>query len=447
MLPTSFGSHTPIPGSSGCAGYRPLQSGSSSINRNAEPAEYNSTTKTTTTTTSVEISGGSRALANDKATGVEAYQAVDKVADANNPYAQTIISFIELQLQRDVADGATQEELQSRLEAGLKGFEEGYNEAYDQLKDSGLLDDGVKAAIEETFDQVHAGVSKLADKFGLEQVSSPETGVVDASVAAPVVSSSSPRILSSITSSTVEERYTQSHRDMQTIKNLQKMGQRSNTYEHLNSSKTKAVEKEYSYTVAESRDFSFQLRTKDGDVVTVRIQNAQIGTSNLQVPESGKGEDSELALGGDQWSDYTLDIDGVLDDAELDAISELLAQVGDISESFYSGDLDQALDIASNISFYDEELDSFSLSLNMTSVEQSTETTRHASPSVGDFSSMLDLPSFEPFAQMIRDAGDMAEGLGQSRMMVPDLMDWVGRTQHTSDPHTPMFGAIGRAVV
>ncbi len=426
------------------------QNHSSGLHRgNHQSAESHSSVKTiSTVATTVEISGGSRSLVNERSHGVGAYQAVQTVgqvaepAEEANPFAQTILSFISLQLQRDVANGASQEELQSRLEAGLRGFEEGYSEAYNQLKDSGLLDDGVKSAIEETFAQVRSGVVDMAQQYGLE---SPIVG--SAEVQAPVyVAAPAATISTRVSIDAVEQRYTQSYRDMQTIKHMQQIGQYANTYENIQQSRSERVDQSYSYAVSESRDFQFKLRTQDGDEITVRISNSQEGKAVHQSSGAGTAQSSSLSLSGAQSSGFEIDIDGELDAGELDAISGLLNQVGDISEAFYSGDLDQALGLASNIDFDTGELSSFNLKLNMTSSEQSSQASRYTGPA-HSANALQQIPSLEPFVHEVQKAGDMAERLGQSRMMVPDMMEWVGRTRFDSSPHTPLFGPLGRAVV
>ena len=58
---------------------------------------------------------------------VEAYESVEPLTATK--VASNILGFIERRLQADVADGATQEQLQSRLEAGLSGFKKGFAEA------------------------------------------------------------------------------------------------------------------------------------------------------------------------------------------------------------------------------------------------------------------------------------------------------------------------------
>src|SRR5690606_29478577 len=53
--------------------------------------------------------------------------------------ARNILGFIERRLQMDIAEGATPEQLQSRLDAGLAGFKKGFAEASEKLKALSML--------------------------------------------------------------------------------------------------------------------------------------------------------------------------------------------------------------------------------------------------------------------------------------------------------------------
>lgn len=79
--------------------------------------------------------------------------------------AGNILGFIERRLQMDAADGATPEQLQSRLEAGLKGFEQGFAEAAAKLEALSMLNPEIQADINTTHELVLEGIEDLRLKF------------------------------------------------------------------------------------------------------------------------------------------------------------------------------------------------------------------------------------------------------------------------------------------
>jgi hypothetical protein len=91
------------------------------------------------------------------------YQSTDKITA--NQASGTILNFIGQQLQIDKANGASEEALISRLDAGLNGFLKGFNEAKTQIEDMGMLTADIAADINDTFDQVSNGIEQLRNKI------------------------------------------------------------------------------------------------------------------------------------------------------------------------------------------------------------------------------------------------------------------------------------------
>jgi len=396
-------------------------------------SSYSSTTVNGTT---VAISGGSVSLSQQRAVGVEAYQAIDPAAKAPNPFADTILRFIEVQLQRDLAEGASQEELQSRLQAGLEGFKDGYGQAYDQLAASGLLSETVMAEIEGTREQVLAGIQKLADELGVElamDAEKPQGTIVSAPLApaatAPVVANPGKQILSSVL------------RDVQIIEQYQKATSKMQTYEHLGRSKSSASQgsnQSFAYGVKETRDFSLKLRTADGDSVSIRLSAGQTGVSRF----NQDGSATQLGLYGEQQAGFAFSVEGELDEGELRALTDLLNQVANVSEQFFSGDLDRAFNLASNMNFDSSEISTFDVALSMTRTESASVANVEQQPkwSAGtQQASVLDA-----FATEVIKAGDFADRMGQPRSLVADLLEWVAQSRAV-EPRSAFLAPAARA--
>ncbi|MGN0921337.1 MAG: DUF5610 domain-containing protein [Cellvibrio sp.] len=94
---------------------------------------------------------------------VAAYDAVEPMTA--DKVAGNILGFIERRLMLDVADGATPDQLQSRLEAGLRGFELGYGQAKEQLEALAMLSPEISSDIQSTYDLVLKGLDDLRDRF------------------------------------------------------------------------------------------------------------------------------------------------------------------------------------------------------------------------------------------------------------------------------------------
>lgn len=224
--------------------------------------------------------------------------------------ASNILGFIGRQLDRDVAAGATQEELQSRLDAGLSGFKKGFAEAKEKLEALSLLTPAVEKDIGKTYDLVTQGINDFAKQYGLNDKS------VDVDVKAPELA---PR-----------------------------------------------VSAQYDYAAAQS--FSFELTTKEGDKVTIRAAASTGQSASYQKTEEG----SRFSYASVSSSQYQLTIEGDLNEEEQAAINNLMGKVNELAAEFYHGDLQTAFNYASNLGYDTEQIGGFALNLTRVEIQRAS---------------------------------------------------------------------------
>lgn len=409
----------------------------------AQPAvTQTSVSETYSRSQQVEVRGYSPGHRLTDADGVQAYKAVAATESNLNPFAKTILTFIDAQIRRDIADGASADELKSRLEAGLKGFEQGYGEAYNQLASMGLLDDQLRSEIEGTRAQVLAGIQQLADELGVD-VEVPKTESLMPASAAPVVVPQN-----AATPAPLEPRkalLSAVLRDVQIIEQYQKAMKAETTYEHLGRPRSASPAQSYAYGVHEDRSFSLKLRTADGDLVTIGMSANRWGAAQFSYGMDGAGSSATLARQGSQSSQLMFSVEGELDSDELRALNDLLTQVGDISTQFFQGDMERAFALAQELSFDQSEIASFDVLLAMRKSETAQTNfadnpSAQASPRDGHHSLVSGL------VDGVKRAGDLAERLGQPRSLVADLLEWIA-SQHTDKPQGALLAPIARAVI
>lgn len=243
--------------------------------------------------------------------------------------AGNILKFIELRLNKDVKDGASDEQLGSRIEAALKGFEQGYDEANQVLKDMNLLNDEVEADISLTQEKVLAGIEALKTQYLND----------GADTATQPISS---------------EKVDSQQLDVPDISTT-----RSNIGESLTN--YSAIQ------VGEARDFSFQLETADGDIVTINASSlmayqAEAG-QQTNTTEFGNTTSRYLSESGVQSERFAFSVEGELDEGELKAINDILNSVGDLAADFYAGDVGVAFEKALNMGFDSSEISAFAFSM------------------------------------------------------------------------------------
>lgn len=250
--------------------------------------------------------------------------------------ASAILSAITAQVYQDMREGATEDQIASRIQAGLDGFLEGFNEAFDILSAQGSLNETVSDAIFQTFDQVIDGLNDLSqrklnrDLDGLDQIERPQLPEAD-----PEQTATSSPSLNSVPSS---GQYAVSAGSIQT------------------------------------RDFSLTVTTADGDIVTLNSSSARAAT--FEYYASGADDLDTLLATQEaiatqyQSQDLEFNVQGELDVDELRALTELFAQINEAATLFYEGDVQAAYEYVMDIGVSGDELASYSLSLQSSTTVQ-----------------------------------------------------------------------------
>jgi hypothetical protein len=105
----------------------------------------------------------------------------------------------------------------------------------------------------------------------------------------------------------------------------------------------------------------FLVRTRDGDGVQISFGLLENTSKESFTSDNGR---SQARIIYKQTTSFSLQIKGELDENELQAIGNLVAQADDVANAFYRGDIEKAYDKALNVGFDNKELSSFALQLS-----------------------------------------------------------------------------------
>lgn len=318
--------------------------------------------------------------------------------------ASNILGFIERRLQLDVADGATQEQLQARLEAGLSGFKKGFAEASEKLEALSLLSPEVKTDIGKTYDLVLEGVDELRSKF--------------------------------IQSTEAETENTKpvSDQPAEIIKTAETKKPALEVPDFIPASSSYLGYGNYEY--GRAREFSFELTTKEGDKVTIKAATSE-GLA-IEAGRAGRGNNSVSALNASYSASqsFSLSIEGELNEDELSAINDLLGRVNDLAGQFFAGNLDTAFDQAMNLGYDAEQIGGFSLNLAQAEIQQVTQAYQTFEPNRG--AGNFDKPNLLadqllPLGNFIKDllaSVDRASEFNEPKLLLANMAEKVtGETE------------------
>lgn len=240
--------------------------------------------------------------------------------------AANILSHVQSGLEALKASGASQEQIDARLEAAKEGIATGYAEAREMLEGMGMLDDALAADIERGESLVTEGLESLA------------AGNTPAILSPPVSDDST---------GTQSDAFTE--------------GTRPAPVFTAESTRT-------------SNRMSLEIVTNDGDRVTVDFSQRQ-GSLEMSVG----GVSVSASAFSEKWD---MEVRGNLDDGEIAALEELFSDVQKLSETFFGGDLGAALDEAMSLGFDGNELASMSLNLRQQSFSNVSRAYGQAGPSM-----------------------------------------------------------------
>lgn len=285
--------------------------------------------------------------------------------------ADNIMGFIARRLQMDVVDGATQEQLQSRLDAGLAGFKQGFAEASEKLKALSLLSPEIDQDIGKTYELVLNGVEQLRQEFTpIEKVES-----------LPI--------------------------------------SQENTLPK--SAFANATHGSYSYARANS--FSFELITAEGDRVTVAATSRE--THEAEFFSGNKINSSQLQISTSSSDSFNWLLEGDLNKNELTAINQLLGQVNQLADQFFNGDLDLAFNQALALGYDEKQISSFSLSLTQVEVQRVSATYQRFNEASSSTSPLLE--QLLPLGHFIKHLWDVVDELQEFPEPESLLLDVAGK--------------------
>lgn len=368
---------------------------------------------------------GSDSFSVPSTTGIGNEREVSNQNAAADRAVNNILGFIDNQLALDKANGATEEQLQQRLEAGLKGFKQGFGEAQGILKDMGLLDIGLDADIGQTYERVHQGLVELEQQYSpnLEEKmtaamypgsETKDTGSDQGRDADKIALINEPQMLQSLA-------------DKSSISVPRTSSSGSGSFA--------SVER---YEFKQEQRFEFELTTADGDKVKILASSLEQYAAQAENAAAGDGHYSSLSFQSDRASGFDLAIEGDLSGDELEAINHLLAQVVDLAGDFYSGDIGTAFNKATQLGYDSSQIADFSVNLSQTTQAKAVaayEGVGSASPwekpAIGS-----DFNNLGGFVKDLLDSIEAVKQLGQPNNLVTDLLGAQVEELEQSDPST-----------
>jgi hypothetical protein len=218
------------------------------------------------------------------------------------------------------------------MEQAKLGIDKGYAQAEKDIKDLGLMTDELAKDIAEGYGLINKGLDNINQDINNpvvaknEKISDPtKEGGVSSKISSDIFSRSD-----EIKSSNVMR-----NEDLKTASSIKQLTE--NTAD-------------------------FVLNTREGDQILIRMSDIQ----KLGYDKNTSGESLDVI----RSSGFEFSVNGDLNDEELQAINDVLAQVGNISSLFFSDHFEEAFSSALSLGFDSSQIASFSLDLSKLQVQE-----------------------------------------------------------------------------
>lgn len=306
--------------------------------------------------------------------------------------AENILNFVGQHVQALADEGASAEELESALQAGLSGFETGRDEAIDILKGYGLYEGPIAEGVAKTTSLVEAGIESLRERLvtGNAVESSADDAVSVAPVRTALEEASPAREAAAVAEPVLqiqEKTAAVAPVSVAVDDRAESNVERSNRVDSHPLGRNALVSYRERFSSSESVDLTVQ--TLDGDIITLNLEAFQEYQRQFELNAgygsgaSGRENGFSVSLFNDESSSYianfSYSVDGDLDEGELVALQDLFSQVNELASNFFSGDLGAALEQAQMLNMDIGELASMSLNMSQTTMLQAESTYRNVS--------------------------------------------------------------------
>lgn len=248
-------------------------------------------------------------------------------AQTTDKAAQNILGFITKRLQQAAAGGADQAQLDDLLQQARAGVQKGFQEARDQLKSLGLLSPQLDKSIGQSLNSVTKGLDQLQ-----QQIDNPSTGAGQGDTAGTGATDS--------TGGTGAA------------------GSSTGAASSVSSSQAAAIES------SSHERLKLNITTKDGDKVTIFLDERQYDGVSLSTSQDGNGQTVQSQSAHLFSGHYQIKVQGQLDAGEQKSITDLLDKVQSLSNTFFNGDVQGAFNQAQSLGIDGSSLAKFSLSLS-----------------------------------------------------------------------------------
>ena len=179
-------------------------------------------------------------------------------------------------------------------------------------------------------------------------------------------------------------------------------------------------------SLSNSADYTFT--TAEGDEVSISFADAYQSQSSSRYQKTDDSQSFSTQFSESRELSFSMSVNGELNEDEQQAINDLMAELQDVSKTFFSGDLDKAFEQAQELSLGNEQLVAFSMDLRQSKTVAAIKEYEQIKPT----SEKAIAETVAPFNDDLKSAYSKAQALGLESQL-SGIIQWLNQDQQEID--------------
>ena len=167
---------------------------------------------------------------------------------------------------------------------------------------------------------------------------------------------------------------------------------------------------------------SFEITTAEGDVIKLTYNSQFTQSQNYSYSNNEDGETFSYSASQSSSQALSFSVEGDLNDVEVAAINDLMADLQKVSDEFFNGSLDEAFEKAKELNLESPQLVAMSMNLQQSEVRASVREYQTAQPGTEI------AKQFEPINEGLANSYEKAKPLNIENQLV-QLLTWLNQKQ------------------
>lgn len=179
-------------------------------------------------------------------------------------------------------------------------------------------------------------------------------------------------------------------------------------------------------SLSNSADYTFT--TAEGDEVSISFSDAYQSQSSSRYQQTNDSQSFSTQFSESRELSFSMSVNGELNEDEQQAINDLMAELQDVSKTFFSGNLDKAFEQAQALSLGNEQLVAFSMDLRQSKTVAAIREYEQIKPT----SEKAIAETVAPFNDDLKTAYSKAQTLGMESQL-SGILQWLNQDQQKLD--------------